>query len=304
LELPRVQSQYLHQAENTNAPILRLHYEQGNVQLHSPEGLLEFSQENVTKLLVDVQRTHSPARRLLAANVRLQAPAQLPISYLNDLFFWLRIGGCTRLYLAAQAPFQPNQTPYLSIPIAPFPLNGKIYDNVAAAQKVHPNTSFLDARFDWDWYFEELDKKPIAYVPSFLETVTLQEGQILFREQQVNPMVFSTMVQGALAQQYGSSYEKATPKAYWSLLVQLEEKATYQEFITLMESILEGYHLYWEDLAFAKHQKTYLELEPAVRWEVQQAAPLLPLYYDALQAAELAPLYELTPALWSELERY
>ncbi len=173
-----------------------------------------------------------------------------------------------------------------------------------AAQKAHPATSFLDARFDQNWYFEQLRKQPVAYVPSQMNTVQLEGGQVLFKEQRVNPMVFSAMIQMALSEHYENSYEKAAPKAYWSLLLQLEERASYQDFIALTSSILEGYHLYWEDLAFAKYQKTYLELEPEMRWEVQQAAPLLPLYYDALQAAELPALYELTPSLWSELERY
>lgn len=304
LNLPRVQSQYLYQSESQSAPMLRISYQEDKPQLHSPEGLIEFSQENITQLLADHKRTHSPARRLLAAGVRLQAPANLPINYLNDLFFWLRIGGCTTIYIAVIEEMQPQEVQYLSMPIAPFILNGKIYKDLAAAQKTHPNTSFLDAKFDWNWYFEALKTKPIAYVPSTMKTLVQKEGQVFFKEQRINPMVLSTLVQTTLAEQYNNSYEIAQPANYWSLLISLDATTTYQDFVSLMGSVLEGYHLYWEDLVFAKYQNTYMELEAAARWEVQQAAPLLPLYYDALQAQELMPLYELTPALWSELERY
>ncbi|MGH1335034.1 MAG: hypothetical protein ACRBFS_02825 [Aureispira sp.] len=304
INLPRVQSQYLYQAENGSAPILRLSYEQEQVQLQSPDGLLAFSQENITQLLADHKRTHTPERRLLSAAVRLQAPDNLPISYLNDLFFWLRIGGCKTLYFAVIDEMQPSDVQYLSIPIAPFVFNKKVYPDVAAAQKIHPQTSFLQASFEWDWYFEQIKGQPIAYVPSLIHPVLLEEGQVLFQEQRINPMVFSTLIQTALAEHYQNSYKKASPNQYWNLLIRVGDNANYQDFISLMSSILEGYHVYWEELAFAKYQQTYLDLEPAVRWEIQQAAPLLPLYYDALQAQELAPLQKLTPTLWSELERY
>ena len=53
INLPRVQSQYLYQAKNGSAPILRISYEQEQVQLHHSEGLIAFSQENITQLLAD-----------------------------------------------------------------------------------------------------------------------------------------------------------------------------------------------------------------------------------------------------------
>lgn len=303
INLPSIQSQYLYQATNKGAPILRIAYQEGKAQLHSPEGLVAFSQENLTTLLADHHRTHSPARKLLAAAVRLQAPANLPIHYLNDLFFWLRIGGCNTLYLGVIEASQTNTVQYLSLPIAPFIFDEKIYKDVAAAQKVHPNTSFLDASFDWNWYFEQIKNQPIAYVPSLVHPVVWVANQVSFQEELVNPMLLSTLIQTTLAQHYQNSYQKASPNQYWSILISLEDKANYQDFASLLSFILEGYHLYWEELAFAKYQKTYLELEPAERWEVQQAAPLLPLYYDKLQAQEIGPLYELTPALWSELRQ-
>ncbi|MFK7797588.1 MAG: hypothetical protein AB8E82_09050 [Aureispira sp.] len=304
VSLPHVQSQYLYQAKNSGAPILRIAYEDQKVQLHSTQGRIDFSQENMTQLLEDHKRTHNPIRNLLAASVRLHAPANLPISYINDLFFWLRIGGCNTLYLAVIEDMQPTEIQYLRIPIAPFTLYDEIYKDVEAAQKVHPNTSFLDAKFDWEWYFEQIKTQPIAYVPSLIHPLSVEKRQVVFQEQLVNPMVLSTLLQTALAQHYQNSYNKATPKQYWSLLIEVEAAVQYQDFIAVMGSIVEGYHLYWEELAFAKYQQTYLELEPEKRWEVQQAAPFLPLYYDNLQAQELAPLYELTPALWAELKDY
>lgn len=304
IDLPRIQSQYLYQAPNNSAPILTIHYDQNQAQLHSPNGLIALSQENITQLLADDKRTQPPTKRLLSAAVRLHAPANLPIRYFNDLFFWLRIGGCNTLSIGIIEESQPNQTKYLSIPIAPFTLNKKIYKDIAAAQQVHPNTSFLDVPFSWDWYFEQIKTQAIAYVPSRLTPLTLKEGQVLFQEQPVNPMLLSTLIQTTLAKQYGNSYNKATPNRYWSLIVNLENTAHYQDFVTIMGAIVEGYHLYWEELAFAKYQQTYLELEPTVRWEVQQTAPLLPLYYDILQTQALSSLYKQNPVLWSELERH
>lgn len=303
INLPQVQSQYLYQATNQGAPILKITYEEGKAQFYSSEGAVAFSQENLTQLLADHQRTHSPARRLLAAAVRLQAPADLPIQYFNDLFFWLRIGGCTTLYLGVVEKFKPEEVKYLSIPIAPFVFDEKIYEEVAAAQKVHPNTSFLSASFDWNWYFEEIKNQPTAYVPSIINPVVLDKGNMSFGKEMVNPQLLSILVQNYLALQYKNSYKKATPDQYSSILLNLDEQATYQDFASITNYVLEGYHVYWEELAFGKYQKTYLELEPAERWEVQQAAPLLILYYDELQAQEVSSLYELTPALWSEIRQ-
>ena len=183
INLPSIQSQYLYQATNKGAPILKIAYQEGKAQLHSPEGLVAFSQENLTTLLADHHRTHSPARKLLAAAVRLQAPANLPIHYLNDLFFWLRIGGCNTLYLGVIEASQTNTVQYLSLPIAPFIFDEKIYKDVAAAQKVHPNTSFLDASFDWNWYFEQIKNQPIAYVPSLVHPVVWVANQVSFQEE-------------------------------------------------------------------------------------------------------------------------
>ncbi len=302
VSLPHVQSQYLYQAKNSGAAILHIAYQNQTAQLHSPEGLIEFSQTNITKLLEDPKRTDTPVQNLLAASVRLHAPANLPISYINDLFFWLRIGGCNTLYLAVVEDMQPDAIQYLSIPIAPFALDDNVYKDVETAQKVHPNTSFLDAKFDWKWYFEQIKTQPIAYVPHLIQPLKLEERQIVFQEQLVNPMVLSTLLQTALAQHYQNSYNKATPKQYWSLLIEVKTAAKYQDFVMVMCSIVEGYHLYWEELAFAKYQQTYLELAPEKRWEVQQAAPFLPLYYDNLQAQALATLDKSTPTLWAELK--
>ena len=304
VNLPHIQSQYLYQAKNNSAPILRIAYTNQTVKLHSTEGLIDFSQANITKLLEDHKRTNMPVSNLLAASVRLYAPANLPISYINDLFFWLRIGGCMTLYLGVIEDMQPSEIQYLSIPIAPFTLDNKIYKDLAAAQEAHPNTSFLDAKFDWKWYFEQIKTQPIAYLPSLIQSLHLEERQVVFQEQLVNPMVLSTLLQTALAKHYQNSYTQATPKQYWSLLIEVAPTAKYQDFVAVMGSIVEGYHLYWEELAFAKYQQTYLELEPEKRWEVQQAAPFLPLYYDSLQVQKLALLHELTPILWAKLKEH
>ncbi len=42
IDLPQVQSQYLHQAENSSAPILRVQYDQNKAQLYGSEGWVAF----------------------------------------------------------------------------------------------------------------------------------------------------------------------------------------------------------------------------------------------------------------------
>jgi hypothetical protein len=48
-------------------------------------------------------------------------------------------------------------------------------------------------------------------------------------------------------------------------------------------AVQEGFCLYWDELAFNKYEKSYIELSIEEKFYIQQTSPMLITQYDAIQ---------------------
>jgi len=63
----------------------------------------------------------------------------------------------------------------------------------------------------------------------------------------------------------------------------MNKEVSYQQYAEVLVVLQEAFHLYWEELAFNKFQKAYLDLDVQQRWSIQQASPKLIAQYDAIE---------------------
>lgn len=291
--LPKISSQYLTQVRDGGAQLVVIGYMDDQAYLHSSEGRQPFSQASLLAMLADPDQAPDGSLPI----VRVEVARSLPLHYWQDLYFWLQIAGYTELHFTVLER-TTQQKGYIAIPIAPFFYPEQAYAAALAArgnetstplqlaQQVHPHTDALSSIQDPALRLRLLRKTKLAYIPQYTNSIELKaDGQVVFKEQAIDPMMLSAMLQSAIATHYKSSYQAAAPQTRLWMDLQINSKANIQHYAQLLAAVSEAYHLYWEELAFNQHQKTYAEISLQERATLRQAAPLLSLEYDpAFQA--------------------
>lgn len=288
VDLPQISSQYLTQVRDGGARVVIIGYMDDQAYLHSPAGRQPFTQASLLNILADPKQ--DPVAPLPI--VRVEVERSLPLHYWHTLYFWLQISGYTELHFTVLET-STQKKGYIAVPIAPFFYPKQAYATaleargnhtltpLQLAQQVHPHTNNLTSIQDPAQRLRLLHKTKLAYIPQHLRLLTLQaDGKVVFQGQVIDPMMLSALLQSELATHYQSSYQRAAPQTRLWMDLQTDSKANIQHYAQLLSAVSEAYHLYWEELAFNQHQKTYPEISLQERATLRQAAPLLSLEYD------------------------
>jgi len=313
-QLPNISSQYLTQGNDYGAVLLTIRYTE-NKSLWVLDGKeVDFTQQNLYQFL-NAKFTKLDDAAIQQSNLKLEAPSNIPIHYLQDVYLWVQIYGNKNLHLAMHESMEPDKKQYLPLSILPFTALEKACTYYALSTKgtssaletflkIHPNTEALTAEKKAVENLKEKTVRPEAYIPQHILHIELKENnEIFFKGRQVNPMVLGSLIQSALAINYNNSYEKAKPQQYLWLNLKMHPNVPYQQYAEVLVALQEAFHLYWEELAFNKFQQPYLDLDAVERWSIQEASPKLIAQYDAIELLFIEEkLASKTPQTWLELK--
>lgn len=310
IPLPNISSQYLTQGNDYGAIVLNIQYVDNKSTWVLAGQTLDFTQKNLYQFL-DAQFEKLDEATIQQSNLKLEAPTDMPIRYLQDAYVWLQIYGNKSLHLAMYESMEPDKKQYLPLDILPFAHleEACAYYTVAtkssqsaieAFTKFHPNTEQLVHDKKIDLSLSQNNVRPEHYIPQNIVHIELKENnEVIFKERQVNPMVLGALIQSELAANYKNNYEKANPKQYLWLNLKMSKDLTYQQYVEVLVALQEAFHLYWEELAFNKFQKAYLDLDVQQRWLIQQACPKLIAQYDPIELLYIEEkLASETPQTW------
>lgn len=313
-QLPNISSQYLTQGNDYGAVILNIRYTENKSVWVFDGKELDFTQQNLYQFL-DVKFEKLDKATIQQSNLKLEAPTDIPIHYLQDVYVWVQIYGNKTLHLAMYESMDPDKKQYLPLDILPFTALKEACEHYGVSTEssnsavetfatIHPNTELLGIKKKVALSFAQNPVRPKSYIPQNILHIGLKENnEVIFKERQVNPMVLGSLIQSELAANYNNSYEKANPKQYLWLNLKMSKNVTYQQYAEVLVVLQEAFHLYWEELAFNKFQKTYLELNVQERWSIQQASPKLIAQYDAIELRYIEDkLTSETPQTWLELK--
>jgi hypothetical protein len=314
IQLPNISSQYLTQGNDYGAVILKIQYADNESNWFLDGKNVAFTQQNLYQFL-DAQFEKLDDATIQQSNLKLEAPTDIPIHYLQDVYLWIQIYGNKTLHLAMYESMEPNKKQYLSLDILPFTPLKEACEHYALSTKtthsaletfssVHPNTALLIADKKVDLGLNQKPVRPEHYIPQNILHIELKkDNEIIFKGRKVNPMVLGSLIQSELATNYNNSYEKAKAKQYLWLNLKMNEDITYQQYAEVLVALQEAFQLYWEELSFNKFQKPYLDLDVQERWSIQQASPKLISQYDAIELRYIEEkLSSDTPQTWSELK--
>ncbi|BDS15234.1 hypothetical protein [Aureispira anguillae] len=314
IELPNISSQYLNQGNDYGAILLVVQYTDGKAHWVLDKQTVEFSQQKLYQYL-DQKFENLTAEAIQQSNLKLEAPTNLPIHYLQDIYAWVQIYGNKSLHLAMYESMTPEQKQYLPLDILPFTVLEEACAYYASNTRgsnsaigtfstLHPNSEHLTKDKNIHLGLAPKATRPEHYIPQNILHIDLRENnEIIFKGRQANPMVLGSLVQSELAKNYANSYEKASPKQYLWINLRMNKTVTYQQYAEVLVALQEAFHLYWEELAFNKFQKTYLELDVQQRWSIQQASPKLITQYDAIELLYIEEkLITDEPKKWSDLK--
>lgn len=313
-QLPNISSQYLTQGNDYGAVVLRIrHTEHKSVWVFEGKEV-EFTQQNLYQFL-DAQFEKLDEETIQQSNLKLEAPTDLPIHYLQDVYVWIQIYGNKTLHLAMYESMEPDKKQYLSLDILIFTALKEACEHYAASTEgsnsavetfstIHPNTELLTTEKKVAPSLTEKTIRPEHYIPQNILHIELNENQeVIFKGRKVNPMVLGALIQSELVTNYNNSYKEANPKQYLWLNLKMNKDITYQQYAEVLVALQEAFHLYWEELAFNKFQKAYLDLDVQERWSIQQASPKLIAQYDAIELRYIQEkLSSETPRTWLELK--
>lgn len=313
-QLPNISSQYLTQGNDYGAVVLTIRYTDHKSVWVFDGKALDFTQQNLYQFL-NTKFEQLDDAAIQQHNLKLEAPTDLPIHYLQDVYLWVQIYGNKNMHLAMYESMEPDKKQYLPLNILAFPPleEACVYyaasSNLAASAletfaTIHPNTAALVREKKATVALKKNPVRPEDYIPQNILHLELRENnEIFFIGRQVNPMVLAALIQSALATNYNNSYEKADPKHYLWLNLKMHPDVSYQQYAEVLVALQEAFHLYWEELAFNKFQKTYLDLAVDERWLIQQASPKLIAQYDAIELLFMEEkLVSKTPKTWLELK--
>jgi biopolymer transport protein ExbD len=313
-QLPNISSQYLTQGNDYGAVVLTIRYTDNKSTWFLDGKALDFTQQNLYQFL-DAQFEKLDDAAIQQSNLKLEAPTDMPIHYLQDAYVWIQIYGNKSLHLAMYESMEPDKKQYLSLDILPFTYleaaakhyataTGSSNSAVEIVGSIHPNTERLDAEKKVDLSLTQKTVRPEHYIPQNILHIELKENkEVIFKGRQVNPMVLGSLIQSELVVNYNNNYAKANPKQYLWLNLKMNKNVTYQQYAEVLVALQEAFHLYWEELAFNKFQKAYLDLDVQQRWSIQQASPKLIAQYDVIELLYIVEkLASETPKTWFELK--
>lgn len=314
VELPQISSQYLTQGNDYSAVILTIQYTEGKANWLLGGKTIEFTQAHLYQYLDQAFENQSP-EAVQQSNIKLEAPVDMPIHYLQDVYAWIRIYGNKSLHLAMYESMSPDKKQYLPLDIMPFTVTEEAANHyaqtarggntaIAAFSSVHPNSSMLSKEQPTNLSLASKDSRPEHYIPQHILHIDLKENnEIIFKGRQANPLVLGSLIQSELAKTYANSYQKANPKQYLWINLRMQKQVSYQQYAEVLAGIQEAFQLYWEELSFNKFQKSYLELGVQERWSIQQASPKLITQYDVIELMYLEEkLSTESPQKWSDLK--
>lgn len=312
--LPNISSQYLTQGNDYGAVVLTIQYSENKSTWVLDGKTLDFTQQNLYQFLDDQFKKLDDAT-VQQSNLKLEAPTDMPIHYLQDAYAWIQIYGNKQLHLAMYESMEPDKKQYLPLVILPFTHLEKACEHYAVTTKnastplktfttIHPNTERLEVEKKADLSLTKNTVRPEDYIPQNILHIELKENkEVFFKGRKTNPMVLASLIQSELATNYNNSYEKAKAKQYLWLNLKMNKDVTYQQYAEVQVALQEAFHLYWEELAFNKFQKPYLDLDVQERWSIQQASPKLISQYNAIELLYIEEkLSAETPKTWFELK--
>lgn len=313
LVIPKITSQYLGQENDPSGILLTIQYQDQKAFWDLEGTRLDFTQKNLYQYL-DKQFEGQTREAIQQKNIKLEATKDMPVSYLQDTYAWLQIYGNEKLHLAIYESMVPNQKQYINLDILPFTQLEKACDYYAttiegghtaigAFSLIHQNTDYLTTEKQLNTSLDVNKTYPKYYIPqNILHVEVLSDNQILFKGRPANPMVLASLIQAELVANYNNNYDKASPQQYLWLNLNMNQRVSYQQYTTVLVALQEAFHLYWEELAFNKFQKSYLELDIQQRWTIQQTSPPLIAQYNALELLYIQDkLSGGEPKKWSDL---
>ncbi len=314
MELPKISSQYLTQGNDYGAALVIVDYDYKKASLILGGKPFEFSQKNLYDYL-DERYKKLNQEISKQANIKIEAPKYMPVSYLQDIYAWIQIYGNQYLHLAMYESMSPDKKQYLPLDVLPFnrleeacgyyaKKSGKSNTAIGTFTEVHPNSQLLTTDNSKDIQLSKKDIRPKHYIPQKMLHIDLKEkNEVIFKKQQVNTMVLGSMIQNELMENYNSSYNKTSPEKHLWLNLRMEKKVPYQQYAEVLLALQEAFHLYWEELAYNKYQKAYLELDVQQQWNIRQAAPKLISQYDQIELQFIQDkLSEGSPQLWFDVK--
>lgn len=313
IELPSISSQYLTQGNDYGAVRIQLLYQSGQVNLQLGEESVSFTQKNLY-LYLDKRYATLEKERIRQENIKIEAPKQLPVHYLGDVYTWIQIYGCKNIHFALYEEMDLSKIKYLPLDVLIFPpmeaacryyaqKNKTTHTAIATLNELHPQTKQFQDDSSAAFKIDPKEVRPIHYIPQHMVPISIKENSIVeYNGQPVNTMVLGSMIQNKLMEHYGSSHQKAQPDEFLWLYLQFDKNIRYQQYVEVLLALQEAFHLYWEDLAYNKYQNAYLELDVQQQWNIRQAAPKLICQYDSVQLLYLKDkLSTGSPTIWTDL---
>lgn len=294
IDLPTVSSQYLTQGNDLSAVNIAIEYKDGIPKWLIEGKSLDFNQQNLYQYL-DARFTGLQPEIAQQNNIKLEAPKEMPVKYLQDVYYWVQIYGNRSLHLAVYESSNPKEKQYLPVDVLPFTQLEAACNHYAASLKgshtaigaftmLHPNTERLTTDKKTNLTLNAKTVRPEYYIPQNILHIDLNENnEVIFKGRESNPKVLAPLVQTALVANYENNYEKAEPKKFLWLNMKLAPNASYQKYVELLVALQEAYQLYWEELSFVKFEKSYLELDVQQKWTIQQTAPKLIAQYNPIE---------------------
>jgi len=152
--LPNISSQYLTQGNDYGAVVLNIQYTDSKSAWVLDGKTFDFTQQNLYQFL-DAQFKKLDAAAIQQSNLKLEAPTDMPIHYLQDAYVWIQVYGNHSLHLAMYESMAPNKKQFLSLDILPFTHLEEACKHYATSTNsssstietfatIHPNTEHLD----------------------------------------------------------------------------------------------------------------------------------------------------------------
>jgi len=313
INVPSVSSQYISQDKDYGAVDVYVQYADKSPSFLLNEQKETFSQATLNTYL-DQQLSKYESDIARQTVIRLHAPKNLPVHFVQDFYLWVQIYGNQQVHLVGR---EGTKLQYIPLDVMPFPQLKAAYEYyktkqtkeasaMALVQQAHPKTTKLSKEIKKDLPAAAAPMLRIQdYIPHKVLYLDIKDGNnVLFKNQKANPMVLANFIQGELFSNYQGNKVAAKADKYFWLNINIDETVSYQVFLETLVAAQEGFYLYWDELAFEKYQKTYLELSIKEKFALKQTSPMLITFYDKAQLAYLNDklIDGKAPKTWAEME--
>ena len=173
--MPNISSQYLTQGNDYGAIPLAIEYKDNKANWLLDGKSADFTQQNLYQHLDEKLAKLDPAVAQ-QSNLKLEAPAEIPVHYLQDVYSWVQIYGNKSIHLAMYESMSPNQKQYLPIDVLPFTVLEEACQHyasntrgsstaIAAFAHIHPNTERLTTDKKANLNLVGKGDRPEHYIP-------------------------------------------------------------------------------------------------------------------------------------------